>query len=107
MKKRHLSMPSFFCPRMREGGLRSLSVMLCGRGLRTTHIHRPHTTYFQLQKYELFLKRQLFLSVFFQSSPFPVSRIELAGLRLGAAPVLPATTLVYGCYYEMYNVPQN
>ena len=30
------------------------SVMLCGRGLRTTHIHRPHTTCFQLQKYNLF-----------------------------------------------------
>jgi len=28
-----------------------INVMLCGRGLRTTHIHRPHTTCFQLQKY--------------------------------------------------------
>ena len=30
---------------MREGGLRQ-SVMLCGRGLRTAHTHRPITTYF-------------------------------------------------------------
>lgn len=29
----------------------AISVMLCGRGLRTTHIHRPHTTCFQMQKY--------------------------------------------------------
>ena len=32
-------------PLMRGGGLR-FRVMLCGRGLRTTHIHRPLTTYF-------------------------------------------------------------
>ena len=35
----------YFCPSMREGGLRR-NVMLCGRGLRTTHMHRPITTYF-------------------------------------------------------------
>ena len=29
----------------------AINVMLCGRGLRTTLIHRPHTTYFQVQKY--------------------------------------------------------
>ncbi len=40
-----------FCPGMREGGLRSKSVMLCGRGLRATHIHRPLTTCFRVQNY--------------------------------------------------------
>ena len=38
------------CPFMRVGGLRRY-VMLCGRGLRTTHMHRPITTYFLLQNY--------------------------------------------------------
>ena len=32
-------------PLMRGGGLH-YRVMLCGRGLRTTHTHRPLTTYF-------------------------------------------------------------
>ena len=44
MKKKASFDAFVFCPRMRVGGLRSLSVTLCGRGLRTTHIHRPHTT---------------------------------------------------------------
>ncbi len=35
----------FYLPQMRGGGLHS-HVMLCWRGLRTTHIHRPLTTYF-------------------------------------------------------------
>lgn len=34
---------------MREGGL-CQSVMLCGRGLRTAHMHRPITTYFLAAK---------------------------------------------------------
>ena len=31
-------------PLMREGGLH-FRVMLCGRGLRTPHTHRPFTTF--------------------------------------------------------------
>ena len=42
------------CPGMREGGLRSSSVMLCGRGLCTTHIHRPHTAYIPAAKIDIF-----------------------------------------------------
>lgn len=41
-------------PLMRGGGLR-FRVMLCGRGLRTTHIHRPLTTYFLGAKISIFL----------------------------------------------------
>ena len=38
-------MDALFLPLMRGGGLH-FHVTLCGRGLRTTHIHRPLTTYF-------------------------------------------------------------
>ena len=41
---------------MREGGLHQ-SVMLCGRGLRTTHMHRPITTYFPGAKLGVFSSR--------------------------------------------------
>ena len=39
----------FSCPLMRGGGLH-FHVMLCWRGLRTTHTHRPLTTYFLVAK---------------------------------------------------------
>jgi hypothetical protein len=38
---------------MREGGLRQ-SVMLCGRGLRTTQMHHTITTYFLVANIEAF-----------------------------------------------------
>ena len=40
-------------PLMRGGGLH-FRVMLCWRGLRTAHIHRPLTTYFLGAKISLF-----------------------------------------------------
>lgn len=43
---------------MRVGGLR-FCVMLCGRGLRTSHMHRPITTYLDA-KIQLFSLQQLF-----------------------------------------------
>ena len=41
--------PSLYLPQMRERGLR-LRVMLCWRGLCTTHIHRLITTYISVTK---------------------------------------------------------
>ena len=53
-KKRHPTCGCLiFLPLMRGGGLR-LHVMLCWRGLRTTHIHRPLTTYFLGAKIDVF-----------------------------------------------------
>lgn len=52
MKKASFCRCLSFCPLMREGGLH-FRVMLCGRGLRTTHIHRPITT-FLAAKIQLF-----------------------------------------------------
>ena len=43
----------FTLPLMRRGGLH-FRVMLCWRGLRTAHIHRPLTTYFLSAKISLF-----------------------------------------------------
>ena len=50
---------------MREGGLRQ-SVMLCGRGLRATHMHRPITTYFLGAKLGIISLRSKFLDEYFQ-----------------------------------------
>lgn len=58
----------YFCPSMREGGLRR-SVMLCGRGLRTTHMHRPITTYFLGAKIRSISISSKYFGTFFIFSP--------------------------------------
>ncbi len=102
MKKRHLSMPSFFLPQNACG---RFTLVECD-AMRAGTSHYPYTSathdLFPAAKVRTIFESSTVFVCFFQSSPFPVSRIELAGLRLGAAPVLPATTLVYGCYYEMF-----
>ena len=69
---------------MRDGGLH-FRVMLCGRGLRTTHTHRPITTFLtaKLQLYfiyaayyrKFFLFRYL-LCFFIQLSAFTNASIQ-------------------------------
>lgn len=59
------------CPLMRDGGLH-FRVMLCGRGLRATHLHRPITTFLtaKLQLYFIYAAyfRNFFFFVIFCSS---------------------------------------
>ena len=52
-------------PLMRGGGLH-YRVMLCGRGLRTTHIHRPLTTCFLGAKIGIFLLSSKYFLSFLQ-----------------------------------------
>ena len=59
------STDAIYLPLMRGGGLH-FHVMLCGRGLRTTHIHRPLTTYFLGVKISLFLLSSKLLGSFLQ-----------------------------------------
>ena len=54
---------------MREGGLR-YSVMLCGRGLRTTHMHRPITTYFLGAKIRSIFESSKYFGTFFVARRF-------------------------------------
>ena len=50
---------------MRDGGLH-FCVMLCGRGLRTTHIHRPITTFLtaKIQLYFIYAAYYRFFFLF-------------------------------------------
>ena len=50
-------------PLMRDGGLH-FHVMLCGRGLRATHIHRPITT-FLTAKLQLYFIYAAYFRIFF------------------------------------------
>ena len=60
-------------PLERDGGLR-MHMMLCGRGLRTSHKHRPITTY-PLQRYKLFLNSASILPIFLSQSLQSISLI--------------------------------
>ena len=53
---------------MREGGLRR-NVMLCGRGLRTSHMHRPFTTYISWCKDSANRTKNQILFEFFEMQP--------------------------------------
>ena len=76
----------------------------CGRftlvecdAMRAGTSHYPYTSathdLFPAAKVRTIFESSTVFVCFFQSSPFPVSRIELAGLRLGAAPLV----LYWGC----------
>ena len=58
-------MDALFLPLMRGGGLH-FHVTLCGRGLRTTHIHRPLTTYFLGAKISIFPLSSKYFDSFLQ-----------------------------------------
>ena len=56
---------------MREGGLH-FRVMLCGRGLRTTHIHRPFTAFPAAKIQLIFIYAAYFRNIFFVDDYFEV-----------------------------------
>ena len=65
--RKGILLDALFLPQQRGGGLH-FHVMLCGRGLSTTHTHRPLTAYVLGAKIRTFFESAMTLPVFFRFS---------------------------------------